>query len=164
MLPYLKRQQPRERYINYLVIPRSTWELEVTLNPLPFNTQLFVEMRRELVKTFKAKEEICNLRQSNPIVKEEDREEVRVDTVELYNALWSGSRLQLREHRGLGTTVTKVKECHFSMYTKRNKGWSTVIMWGKIPTLTWHLPSRQLSVPAEVTRPTILKFKEAGDM
>ena len=128
MLPYLKRQQPRERYINYLVIPRSTWELEVTLNPLPFNTQLFVEMRREIVKTFKAKEEIWNLRQSNPIVKEEDREEVRVDTVELYNALWSGSRLQLREHRGLGTTVTKAKECHFSMYTKRNKGWSTVIM------------------------------------
>ena len=109
MLPYLKRQQPRERYINYLVIPRSTWELEVTLNPLPFNTQLFVEMRREIVKTFKAKEEICNLRQSNPIVKEEDREEVRVDTVELYNALWSGSRLQLREHRGLGTTVTRQK-------------------------------------------------------
>lgn len=61
--------------------------LEVTLNPLPFNTQLFVEMRREIVKTFKAKEEICNLRPSNPIVKEEDREEVRVDTVELYNAL-----------------------------------------------------------------------------
>ena len=44
-------------------------------------------MRREIVKTFKAKEEICNLRPSNPIVKEEDREEVRVDTVELYNAL-----------------------------------------------------------------------------
>lgn len=87
MLPYLKRPQPRERYRKYLVIPRSTWQVVITLNPLPFNTQLFVEMRRELVKTFKAKEEICNLRQSNPIVKEEDREEVRVDTVELYNAL-----------------------------------------------------------------------------
>ena len=87
MLPYLKRPQPRERYRKYLVIPRSTWQVVITLNPLPFNTQLFVGMRREIVKTFKAKEEICNLRQSNPIVKEEDREEVRVDTVELYNAL-----------------------------------------------------------------------------
>ena len=164
MLQYLKRLQPIKRYRKSLVTPRWKWQLEFTLNPLPFNTKLFVEMRCEIVKTFKAKEGIWNLRQNNPFVKEEDREEVRVDTVELYNALWSGSRLQLREHRGLGTTVTKVKECHFSMYTKRNKGWSTVIMWGKIPTLTWHLPRRQLSVPAEVTRPTILKFKEAGDM
>ena len=69
-----------------------------------------------------------NRRLSNHFVKKEDREEVMVDTVELYNSLWSGSRLQLREHRGLGTTVTKAKECHFSMYTKRNKGWSSVIL------------------------------------
>jgi hypothetical protein len=58
MLPYLKRPQPRERYRKYLVIPRSTWQVVITLNPLPFNTQLFVGMRREIVKTFKAKEGI----------------------------------------------------------------------------------------------------------
>ena len=161
MLPYLKRQQPRERYINYLVIPRSTWELEVTLNPLPFNTQLFVEMRLELVKTFKAKEEICNLRQSNPIVKEEDREEVRVDTVELYNSLWSGNTLQLREHRGLGKTVTKAQGCHMSMYpqiTRAEAGW----IWRQMPNLTWHTERTQIPVAA-VTGPTILNIKAAVD-
>ena len=42
-----------------------------------------MEIRWEIVKKFKAKEEIRNLRQSNPSVKEEDMEKVRVDTVEL---------------------------------------------------------------------------------
>jgi hypothetical protein len=69
MLPYLKRPQPRERYRNYLVIPRSTWQLEVILNPLPFNTKHLIEMRCERVKTFKAKEEIQNLRQKIPFKK-----------------------------------------------------------------------------------------------
>jgi hypothetical protein len=46
-----------------------------------------VEIRWEIVKKFKAKEEIRNLRQSNSFVKEEDMEQVRVDTVKLYNSL-----------------------------------------------------------------------------
>jgi hypothetical protein len=70
MLPYLKRPQPRERYRKYLVIPRSTWQHEFPLNSVPLNTKHFVEMRYAIVKTFKAKEEIKNLRQSNPFVKE----------------------------------------------------------------------------------------------
>ena len=45
-----------------------------------------MEIRWEIVKKFKAKEEIRNLRQSNPFVKEEDMEKVRVDTVELYHS------------------------------------------------------------------------------
>jgi hypothetical protein len=58
MLPYLKRPQYREKYRKYLVIPTSTWQLEFTLNPLPFNTKHLSEMKCERVKTFNAKGEI----------------------------------------------------------------------------------------------------------
>jgi hypothetical protein len=44
-------------------------------------------MRWEIIKIFKGKEEVRNLRQSNPFVKDEDREEVRIDAVDLYNSL-----------------------------------------------------------------------------
>ena len=37
-------------------------------------------------------------------------------------------RLQLREHRGLGKTVTKDQGCHRNMHPQRNKGWSSVIL------------------------------------
>ena len=87
-----------------------------------------MEIRWEIVKKFKAKEEIRNLRQSNSFVKEEDMEQVRVDTVKLYNSLWSGCRLQLREHKGLVTTVTKTQGCHMSMDPQRSTGWSRVIL------------------------------------
>ena len=69
-----------------------------------------------------------NRRLSNHFVKKEDREEVRVDAVELYNSLWSGCRLQLRVHRELGTTVTKAQAFHISKHPQRIKGWSREIL------------------------------------
>ena len=46
-----------------------TLQVEFKLNPLAFNTKHFVEIRFEIVKTFKVKEGIQNLRPSNPFVK-----------------------------------------------------------------------------------------------
>ena len=69
-----------------------------------------------------------NRRLSNHFVKKEDREEVRVDAVELYNSLWSGCRLQLRVHRELGTTVTKAQAFHISKHPQRIKDWSREIL------------------------------------
>ena len=113
-------------------------------------------------RNIQTNEENQNLRQRNCFVKEEDREEVRVDAIELYNSLWSGSRLQVKEHRGLVKTVKKAQGCHMSMHPQRSKGWSRVI-WGQMPNLTWHTERTQLPVGAKVTGTPILHIKAAAD-
>ena len=103
-----------------------------------------------------------NRRLSNHFVKKEDREEVRVDAVELYNSLWSGNTLQLGNIEGWGKLSQKPKDATWAC-TLRGAWAEAEWYWGQIPNLTWHTEKTQLPVGSEVTGTPILNIKAAAD-